>query len=132
MNAYWDGSALVAATLDRAVRDQLVASGAVTRTHSLAEVFSTLTGSRLGFRVDADDAVRVIRDLLREIEVVELSAAEVMDALAEARSRGVRGGRVHDFLHAVAARKTNCASVVTLNQSDFEGLFKELIIKPPI
>ena len=117
MKVYWDSSALVAATLDVKVRRRLTASDAVTRTHALAEVFSTLTGSRLGFRVDADDATEVIRDLISEIKMMERSVAQTLAALSEARARGVRGGQVHDYLHAVAARKANCTSLMTLNNA---------------
>ena len=131
MKTYWDSSALVAATLDGDIRARLTVGSrdAVTRAHSLAEVFSTLTGSRLGFRVEADDAVMVIDDLLEDLDVVEVSTNEVMDALRAARSKGVRGGQVHDYLHAVAARKENCDVLVTLNRSDFEGLFDDLTIE---
>jgi len=125
---YWDSSALVAATLDPKIRRRLGDGTAVTRTHALAEVFSTLTGSRLGFRVDADDATAVIRDLLKEVELIDLSVDEVMAALAEARTRGVRGGQVHDYLHAVAARQAQCEVLITLNQADFKGLFDDLRI----
>ena len=117
--------------MDGKVRDRFAGREAFTRTHALAEVFSTLTGSRLGFRNDPDDAALVIRDLLGGLEVVELSALEVMDALGAARSRGVRGGQVHEYLHAVASRKANCETVFTLKVSDFEGLFSGLRIESP-
>ncbi|NNM28354.1 MAG: PIN domain-containing protein [Akkermansiaceae bacterium] len=131
MRTYWDSSALVAATIEGEIRDRLDTTDAFTRTHALAEVFSTLTGSRLGFRVDADDAALVVRDLLGAVEVVEISPPEVMEALDEARSRGVRSGQVHDYLHAVAARKAKCDTLLTLNISDFEGLFDELVLEEP-
>lgn len=114
--------------MEDTVRDRLAASEACTRTHAFAEVFSTLTGSRLGFRVDADDAAEVIRELSDEVEIVEISAHDILGALGEARSRGVRGGQVHDYLHAVAARRAGCKRLVTLNGSDFEGIFEDLTI----
>jgi predicted nucleic acid-binding protein len=122
---------LVAATLDEKVRVRLGSQPAVTRTHSLAEVFSTLTGSRLGFRVDLEDAARVIRDLLTELELVELTPTQVMEALSAARACGVRGGRVHDYLHAVTAKTATCALLLTLNGSDFHGLVPDLPIEAP-
>lgn len=131
MKEYWDSSALVAAALDARIRDRVSTTEAVTRSHSAAEVFSTLTGSRLGFRVDANDASQVIRDLLTTIEVVNLPLSRVLEALDEARSRGIRGGQVHDYLHAVAAQTANCETIITLNHSDFKGLFSELKIESP-
>lgn len=80
MKFYWDSSAVVAAALDDRVRERLASAEAVTRTHSLAEVFSTLTGSRLGFRVDANDATRLIRELRAELSMIDLSGDELIDA----------------------------------------------------
>ena len=50
MKVYWDSSALVAATMEVEVRQRLLEPDQFSRKHALAEVFSTLTGSRLGFR----------------------------------------------------------------------------------
>jgi predicted nucleic acid-binding protein len=51
-----------------------------------------------------------------------LSVEESLAALVQAGKVGVRGGRVHDFLHAMAARKACVEKLVTLNKSDFAGL----------
>jgi predicted nucleic acid-binding protein len=128
---YWDSSALVAAVLDRAIRDRLDEEGGVTRTHTFAELFSTLTGSRLGFRVDSDDAAGLIRELSRTLIIIDLNIEEMARALDEAKAKGVRGGRVHDYLHAAAAVKTGCEVLLTLNDSDFDGLFEELAVEAP-
>ncbi len=53
---------------------------------------------------------------------VELDAAETLAALDLAQQHGVRGGRVHDWLHARAARKAGAAELVTDNLNDFAGL----------
>ncbi len=131
MKIYWDSSALVAATMERRLRDRLTGEGGVTRVHSLTEVFSTLTGSRLGFRVDAADAALVVRELAECVDLVEVSSSDVLQALDEARSLGVRGGRVHDYLHAVAARLAECTTLLTLNTGDFDGLGGNLNIQEP-
>jgi hypothetical protein len=44
MRTYWDSSALVAATMDPGIRGKLREADQFTRTHSLAEVFSTPRG----------------------------------------------------------------------------------------
>jgi predicted nucleic acid-binding protein len=131
MKGYWDSSALVVACQDGSVRDRLDREGGVTRVHTFAEVFSTLTGGRLGFRVDPADAATLIGEIRTALEVVELDIDEVQMALGDARSKGVRGGRVHDYLHAVAAMKAGCGKVWTLNVSDFAGLFDGLDIFEP-
>ena len=94
--------------------------GAGIHVHAFTETFSTLTGGRLGFRVSAEDAAGLLRDsILPFVEPVLLSASEIVTALEEAESRGVRGGAVHDYLHLVAARKSRAARIYTLNTRDF-------------
>src|SRR5687767_9151112 len=122
MKVYWDSSALVAATMEMSIRQRLCQADQFSRAHSLAEVFSTLTGSRLGFRLDPADAAELVNQMAGTLMFVELSGQEVVEALRGAREVGVRGGRVHDFLHAVAAKKAGCELLRTLNTADFEGL----------
>lgn len=131
MNAYWDSSAIVTGALEPAVRHQLISTRPWCRPHALAEVFSTLTGSRLGFRIDPGNASELIAGIAAQLRFVELSAEETLAALVAAKAQGVRGGRIHDFLHARAARKAGCSRLVTLNISDFQGLDPELAIEPP-
>jgi hypothetical protein len=121
MSAYWDSSALVQASLDERDRLSLAKEGGFKRTHSFAEVFSTLTGGRLGFRCQAEDAAKICREIANDLECVELSLQETLAALDEARRLGVRGGHIHDFLHLVAARKAGADKAYTLNLDDFRG-----------
>jgi predicted nucleic acid-binding protein len=123
MKAYWDASALVAACADLEIRTRVQKERPVTRIHSLAEIFSALTGGgNLGIRVDASEAAATIADLARDLELVELTAADVLTALKTSRLKGVRGGRVHDYLHAIAAEKQKAAQIVTVDRNDFDGL----------
>jgi predicted nucleic acid-binding protein len=122
MRRYWDASGLVEALHDETVRLEITKESAVTRSHSFSEVFSTLTGGRLGFRYAPDDAAEIISSLAKDLEVVDLSPEESVAALSQAARVGVRGGRVHDFLHAEVARKAGVERLVTLNTRDFVGL----------
>lgn len=122
MRRYWDTSGLVEALHDESFRLKITRESAVTRSHSFSEVFSTLTGGRLGFRYAPDDAAEIISSLAKDLEVVDLSLEESLAALSQAGRVGVRGGRVHDFLHAQAARKAGVQKLVTLNRNDFVGL----------
>lgn len=131
MNVYWDSSALVAATIDGSVRRRLKQPGQWTRSHTFAEVFSTLTGNRLGFRVDATEAADIVGDLKGNVSIVDLTTDELLGALYDTRALGVRGGRVHDFLHGVAARKAGCQAIRTLNTADFDGLFPAIRLLLP-
>jgi predicted nucleic acid-binding protein len=124
MSAYWDSSALIEACNSASLRARLHQERGLTRTHSLAEVFSTLTGGNLAFRLDADGASRTLASLISDLDFQGLTAEEVLQALKEARKRGVRGGRVHDYLHAVAAEKSGAAKLLTLDKNDFNDLTK--------
>jgi hypothetical protein len=122
MKVYWDSSALVEACLDESTRAAVTKTEGVTRSHAFAEVFSTLTGGRLGFRCQADDAAAICRELAKDLEVVDLSLEDTLTALEQARRLGVRGGLVHDFLHTVAAQKAMAKKIYTLNLDDFRAL----------
>ncbi|MEI8043170.1 MAG: hypothetical protein WCL11_17295 [Verrucomicrobiota bacterium] len=95
-----------------ALRTRLHTEGGVTRTHALAETFSALTAGNLALRVDPDAAARMVDSLAQDLEFVELTSKEVLDALKQSRKRGVRGGRIHDFLHAVAAEKAKNRQII--------------------
>jgi len=122
MKPYWDTSALIEATVDPVLRSRVERERPYTRAHSLAEAFSALTGGNLGIRVDADDAAAILADLARDLDFVDLNEFDVLAALKTARKKGVRGGRVHDYLHAVAAERKFATRLVTLDENDFDGL----------
>jgi len=122
MKTYWDSSAIVEAWIDRGLRARLHREGGCTRRHSLAEAFSSFTGGNLEIRLSADDAARTVAQLAGDLDFVDLSANEVLTALNHARAKGVRGGRIHDFLHAVAAERAGAEKIITLDENDFNGL----------
>jgi predicted nucleic acid-binding protein len=126
MKTYWDSSALVEAVLDQKLRQRLAEDQSITRVHALGEVFGTLTGGRLGVKFGPDEAVEVMDELAADLEFVELTAKEVLAALHDAEEKGVRGGRVHDYLHAVAAQKAKVGLLLTSDKFDFSGLFEKV------
>jgi len=131
MKAYWDSSALVEAVQNLGVRKALRKVSGFTRPHALAEVFSTLTGGRLGYRCQPDDAAKIGRELAADLQFVELGEQETLHALATSRKHGVRGGQIHDYLHAIAARKAGALTIYTFNTGDFHNLGLPLTIAPP-
>ena len=126
MKTYWDSSALLEAVLDQSKRQRLAGGSAVTRVHALSEVFSTLTGGRLGVKFGANEAAEVMDELAADLEFVELTAKEILAALRDAEGKGVRGGRVHDYLHALAATKAKAKLLLTSDKFDFSGLFDKV------
>ena len=125
MNALLDSSVLVAALASDELKHaeclaRLLKGGNCIYSHALLETFSTLTGGKLGVRISADFAVRMLSEtILPRVTVIELSSLEIIQALASAQSRGVRGGCVYDYMHLVAAKKANATVIHTLNMDDF-------------
>ena len=104
----------------------LLQGGHALYVHALAEVYSTLTGGAQGLRVGADLAQRLLREsVLPYVKTVTLAERDLMAALAQARSRGVRGGAVYDYLQLVAARKVGAEALVTLELKHFSALVRE-------
>ena len=131
MSALLDSSVLIAALACDETRHAeslalLMQGGNAVYSHAILETFSTLTGGRLGVKVDAHLAARFLNEtILPRVHVVELGSAELMAALQQARLRGVRGGAGYDFMHLIAARKAGAEILYTINLSDFLHLRRE-------
>jgi predicted nucleic acid-binding protein len=128
MKAYWDSSALISASKDDALRDQLASERGFSRRHALAEMFSALTG-KAHFKMKASEATIIIREIAADLDFVELSTEDILKAVSEAESLGVRGGHVHDLLHAKAALKSGAKTLLTLDRNDFDNLVPGLTIE---
>jgi hypothetical protein len=72
--------------------------------------------------MDADEAADTVANLAADFDFIDLTAAEILKAFKDARKRGVRGGRVHDFLHALAAEKSGATELLTVDENDFQSL----------
>ncbi len=128
MKPYWDSSALIESTYDPALNSRLADHGGFTRVHALSEVFSTLTG-KVSIAMSANDAAKIIKAMLSHLELVELSSDEIVEALTKAQSLGVRGARIYDYVHALAAKKSGTKCLVTMDRNDFNGLVPGLTIE---
>jgi hypothetical protein len=76
----------------------------------------------------ARDAQQSDRDGRAPIKSLMIWASAALDL---AQQRGVRGGRVHEWLHARAARKAGVAELLTDNLSDFAGLNEGFSVAAP-
>lgn len=121
MKRYWDTSALVNALHDARLEQKILELDQWTRPHSLVEAFSTLTGGRLGFKYAPEDAAAMLKEIAIGLNFTELDAHHTLAALALAKKHGIRGGRVHDWMHARAAAKAGVSILVTDNLADFAG-----------
>ena len=131
MSQYLDSSVLVASLMpddpDHAACDALLnQAGNWTIPHAMNETFATLTGGKLGMKVDADVAAKMIREsIVPCMTFVEISVDEILAAQSNARKQGVRGGGVYDYMHLVAARKVKADILYTINLGDFHHLHRE-------
>jgi hypothetical protein len=105
MKAYWDSSALISAVEEPDLRARLASQRGYSRRHALAETFSALTG-KPHLRLEGKDAARLLKELPADLDFIELSTAEILQAAMDAQALGVRGGGIHDLLHARAALKS--------------------------
>lgn len=131
MKTYWDSSALVYALHDEAVLSEIKKADHLTRTHTIAEVFSTLTKG-VSYRYSVEDAARLISDLAANLTFVELTEREALTAVKEARRLGVRGARIHDLMHATAARKCLAKILMTLDIAGFGGIAEPSLVASPV
>ncbi len=131
MMRYLDSSVLVSSLLpddpNYPACDALMGQpGNWTSPHALNETFATLTGGRLGSRIDADIAAQMIRESIRPcVQFVELTVDDILDAQAQARHQGVRGGAVYDYMHFIAAKKAKAEKIITINVTDFVCLKRD-------
>ena len=135
MSAYWDSSALLNAVVSQNVAARM-APGDVSRSHAFCEVFSLLTGRGLptkGSRVifSNSDAAKIIEQMARKLFLRDLTVAETLTALRDARVLGVQGARIHDLMHARSAVLAGADIVLTRNVADFLGLTGPIPIERP-
>lgn len=79
-------------------------------------------------RSTAEDAVRLLVDLAHDLEFIEMNTAQTFRALGKAKRLGVRGGLVHDLLHAEAAFLSGAKKILTLNSEDFRTISQGMAI----
>ena len=128
MNCFLDTSVILASLdpdeVHHAACDRIVSAGGhKAYVHALAETFSILTGGRHGRRLNASTAAALIeQSVLPYVQALTLTGKDMMAALAECESRGVRGGAIYDWLHLAAARKAGADVLITLDLRDFQSL----------
>lgn len=83
---YWDSSALLNAFWDSRIEKLSQEPDQWTRSHTKAEMFSTLTGGRLGAQFYPSDTAEIVRELTLGMNFVELSADEIQTALDKQRT----------------------------------------------
>ncbi len=99
-------------------------------THSLAELFSTLTRLPISPKITTLQAVRLIdENIQRHAKLVYLSCKEYENVLDRMLEYDISGASIYDALIAQAAQKRKVDFLLTFNQKDFVKVWPEGIRK---
>lgn len=90
--------------------------------HSLAEMYSTLTGMPGARRIAPDVALLFLRDCGERLTLVSLEPVEYIRAIEACAQTGLSGGVVYDALHAQCALKAQAEVIYTWNTKDFSRI----------
>jgi predicted nucleic acid-binding protein len=88
-------------------------------THSLAEVYATLTGMPGRWCVGGDAALLFLGDIREKLTLVSLNEREYFEVLEEAAAGNLAGGAVYDALLGRCALKAKADTLYTWNVKDF-------------
>jgi predicted nucleic acid-binding protein len=107
--------------------------GGACASHSLAEVFSIMTGRPAPLRVPPGDAARLVAYTSKRFKVISLTAIEYVATIESLATLGYSGGMIYDALLLACARKSKATQIYTLNQRHFRAVAPDLasrIIEP--
>jgi len=90
--------------------------------HSLAEIYSVLTGRGGRDRVSGDEALLFLANVRDRLTTISLDRDEYFGALEASAPLGIAGGGVYDALLAHCALKAEAKSIYTWNLKDFQRL----------
>lgn len=94
--------------------------------HTLAEIYSTLTGMPGKYRVTGDQAMLFIGSILERLSVVALTAEEYAAALESWSKMGIGGGTIYDALLASCALKSRAEAIYSWNLRHYRQLGPEV------
>lgn len=141
MSVFLDTSVLVAAVrtadLRHAASNELIRKclpdNASCAAHTLAEVYSNLTGMRPPHRFRPEQAMVVVDGFRAKFRCVEITADEVLDTARGVANLGLMGGIIYDALLLTCARKVNADRIYTWNARHFQMVAPDLagrIVEP--
>ena len=94
--------------------------------HTIAEVFNTLTSMPPALRLAPRDAVLAMETFLQRLTPVTLSAEEYMETLRRTANLGHSRGMIYDALHLACARKVQAEQIYTWNVKHFQMVAPDL------
>jgi predicted nucleic acid-binding protein len=134
VKAFFDTSVLVAsfyghhphhhASMDRLLR--FARKDACCAAHSLAEIYSGLTGRTGKDRIRGENALLFLGDVRERLTLITLNEEEYFKVLESSSSLGIAGVGIYDALLGFCAIKANAESIYTWNEKDFVRLGAEI------
>lgn len=124
---FFDSNVLIAAVLpghthherSSARLIEVLSGGGACGSHSLAEMYSTLSNYPRGYGVPAHDAVRLIEQIPKILEVIALDPEETLRTIYDSAQHGIRGPMIYDALLIACARKAGATKIYTGNVKHF-------------
>ena len=129
---YLDTSALIRAWRLRR------APAAITRAHSLAEFYGTLTngltvtvqGVKTRVRFAPAVAAQGAREVFANVTFRDLKGADALVELDRAAKANIQAANIHDWMHAAVATANDCREIITTNEKHFKLLTKLKLVEP--
>ena len=90
--------------------------------HSLAEVYSVLTGMPGRRRVSGDAALLFLGDIRERLTLIALDPQEYFEVADACAAMGLAGGNVYDAILGRCAQKARAEVIYTWNTKDFSRL----------
>jgi predicted nucleic acid-binding protein len=88
--------------------------------HSLAEFYCTFTRLPSKFRLDGNEVLLMIGDILEKLSIVTLAPQEYVSTIEDAVRDGVVGATIYDGLLARCAVKAQANVIYTWNLKHFQ------------
>ena len=95
-------------------------------THTLAEIYNTLTALPPALRLAPRIAVLAVETFLQRLTAVTLSPDEYLEALRRTAGLGLPGGIIYDAIHLACARKIAATQIYTWNLRHFRMVAPDL------
>jgi predicted nucleic acid-binding protein len=94
--------------------------------HTLAELYATLTSMPLRPRITPEIAVRLLHENIeKEAQVVSLTGRDYLAAVKNISKLNLPGAFIYDAIIAQAAEKFKADHLLTHNEKDFSRLFPQ-------
>jgi predicted nucleic acid-binding protein len=101
---------------------------------TLTEVYSVLTRAPFRVPVYPNEALAMIeQSILPSFQIIDVTRASYLAAIAACANAGWKGGRIHDAVHIQAATQATCDLIYTYDVAHFQSLAPEWSgrIQPP-